>query len=114
MNRVARAQLAEGVEIGADDLSDSWVAADRLAVDAKDDALAILGDLNRAGTDGLGKQFARGQRQWLALQAQAHAIAGGRDFEGLPVEFGVFKPSSMKYYVLFLIGQRDPDRRGFS
>src|SRR5213079_939047 len=67
---VARPQLAELVEVGADDLRDLGIAADGLGIDAEHDALAVARHLHRTRGNRFRDEFARRHRQWLSLQAQ--------------------------------------------
>src|SRR5262245_42516087 len=78
-DRLARSQLPDAVEIGGDYLSDLGIAADRLAVDAQDNALAVTGHLDAAGADRLGYQLALRQTERRAAQAQTHPVAGRSD-----------------------------------
>src|SRR5207253_1444516 len=89
---IAGPQLADAVAIGADDLANLRVAANGLAVHAEDNALAVARDLHGTGTNRLRDEVAVRQRQRFALQAQAHAIAHGRDGELASVEIGQVEP----------------------
>src|SRR5690349_4916182 len=71
----AGTQLAELVEVGADDLGDLRVASDRLAIDAEHDALAVPGHLNRAWTYRLRHHLSARKRERQAFQTQTHAVA---------------------------------------
>lgn len=76
INLCAGAQLAQGIEIGADDLADFRITADGLTINTQDDALAIARHLHRPRTDRFGNQFAIWHSQrFPALEAYAHAIA---------------------------------------
>lgn len=98
------AKLADAVEVGVNDLGDFGVAADGLAIDAQEDALAIAGHLDGAWADRFGDHFAGGQGQGFSLQAKAHAVAGGADLERLVEKFRLVKPVRLQ-------SRHDPKRR---
>ena len=54
---LARTQLPEPIQVRGNDVGDLRIPADGLAVDAEDDALAIVDDLHRAGADRLRDEF---------------------------------------------------------
>src|SRR5262249_22650086 len=89
---VAGAKLTKRVKVGADDLSDFRIAADRLPVHAEHDALPVIGDLHGGAADRLGNHLAARPRQRLALQAKAHAVAGWSDREDLAYETRLVEP----------------------
>lgn len=77
LNLGSRASLAEPVEVGLNDMSDFWIAADGLPVDPEDDALAVARHLDSTGADGFRNQFPRRHGKSWADQPQAHAIGSG-------------------------------------
>jgi hypothetical protein len=68
-------QLAQQVEVGADDVGQPGIAADGLAVHAEYDRQAVARHLHRTRTDRLGGQLARRHDQRRTLQSEAHAVA---------------------------------------
>ena len=75
-NAVAGSELAESIEVRADDVGDFGIAANGLPVDAEHDRLAVVRDLYGARRDRLGRQFAQTPCERLSREANPHAIAG--------------------------------------
>src|SRR6516162_7996619 len=99
-NAVTGPELAQMIEVRRNDLGNLGIAADGLPIHTEHDALAVARDLDRAGTNRLGHELALGHRQWLPLQAQAHAIARGAHRHILAGKFSPAKPGSLQavYY----------------
>lgn len=79
---VARAGLADGVEVGGDGVTESGVAADGLGFNAEEDGLTARWELQGAGHNGGGDQFlAVGGPGGARCQPQPHAVAFGTNRE---------------------------------
>ena len=74
-NAVAESELAESIEVRADDVGDFWIAADGLPVHAEHDRLAVVRDLYGARRNWFGCQFAQTPRERLPREANPHAVA---------------------------------------
>src|SRR5262245_27374082 len=93
---LAGPQLAKGIKVRLDYLRDLRIAADRLAIDTDDDALAVARHLDGTGANRLGSDFPFWHSQRRSRKAQPHPVARRGYAERLRVERSVLEPSCLQ------------------